>query len=137
MNTADKSIGSIDYAIRRRFLFFPVLPNIEVIKHHVQKQFDIHKDKFPKDYDVDNDCRIKLFSVIENLFKMCLDKENYHIDDLQIGHTYFLVKDINDGMGNASNQFINYEKVESGPPVKRVACISPIRACYWLCLKTF
>jgi 5-methylcytosine-specific restriction endonuclease McrBC GTP-binding regulatory subunit McrB len=131
MNTADKSIGSIDYAIRRRFLFFPVLPNIEVIKHHVQKQFDIHKDKFPKDYDVDNDCRIKLFSVIENLFKMCLDKENYHIDDLQIGHTYFLVKDINDGMGNASNQFINYEKVEENLILKFKYQILPILREYY------
>ena len=34
MNTADKSIGGIDYAIRRRFLFFPVLPDKNVILHH-------------------------------------------------------------------------------------------------------
>lgn len=34
MNTADKSIGGIDYAIRRRFLFFQVLPNRDVILHY-------------------------------------------------------------------------------------------------------
>ena len=32
MNTADKSIGGIDYAIRRRFLFFEQLPDVKVIK---------------------------------------------------------------------------------------------------------
>ena len=32
MNTADKSIGGIDYAIRRRFLFFEQLPDKNVIK---------------------------------------------------------------------------------------------------------
>lgn len=30
MNTADKSIGGIDYAIRRRFLFFEQLPDVKV-----------------------------------------------------------------------------------------------------------
>lgn len=36
MNTADKSIASIDYAIRRRFLFFPVLPDIKVVYETVK-----------------------------------------------------------------------------------------------------
>lgn len=31
MNTADKSIGGIDYAIRRRFLFFSLLPDRKTI----------------------------------------------------------------------------------------------------------
>src|SRR5690606_7139407 len=31
MNTADRSVGHIDYAIRRRFAFVEVLPSAEVI----------------------------------------------------------------------------------------------------------
>ena len=42
MNTADKSIGGIDYAIRRRFLFFEQLPDVKVIKHTSLKK-ELHK----------------------------------------------------------------------------------------------
>lgn len=37
MNTADRSVGHIDYAIRRRFAFVDVLPNEEVINNEPAK----------------------------------------------------------------------------------------------------
>ena len=82
MNTADKSIGSIDYAIRRRFLFFEQLPDESVIR----------------EYKVDtgaaqvalNEKAIKLFNQVKKVFEENLCPE-YRREDVQIGHTYFLV----------------------------------------------
>ncbi len=75
MNTADRSIGHIDYAIRRRFVFKEILPNKDIIEHPKAK---------------------KLYEeVIEKLFQ----PENVsvefrtNINDIKIGHSYFLVKD--------------------------------------------
>ena len=74
MNTADKSIGYIDYAIRRRFIFFSMLPDRNVI------------DSF------DSKCKelnLKLFDEVSGLFDLYLNKEFYK-DDIQVGHTMFL-----------------------------------------------
>ena len=82
MNTADKSIGNIDYAIRRRFIFFPMLPNENIIDSFVEKYGDDNnKPKYNK----------MLFKKVEKLFDTHLDDE-YYKDDVQIGHTMFLAK---------------------------------------------
>nr|WP_321454196.1 AAA family ATPase [uncultured Carboxylicivirga sp.] len=81
MNTADRSVGHIDYAIRRRFAFESILPNISVIKNPKAKE---------------------LFSLVAALF---VDEENgqkknsmylapdFDYKDVQLGHSYFIVKD--------------------------------------------
>ena len=76
MNTADRSIGHIDYAVRRRFAFVPVLPDSNIL---------LKEGEF-------------LFNSVQNLFKY--DKNNsvslsfdFHPDDVQPGHTYFMVTD--------------------------------------------
>lgn len=89
MNTADKSIGGIDYAIRRRFLFFSLLPDSEAIE-----KFNLDKltalEEITEQENV-NAKAIKLFNKVSKLF----DSENlnseYYKEDVQIGHTYFLV----------------------------------------------
>lgn len=74
MNTADRSVGHIDYAIRRRFAFYDVLPNLSVVK---------------------NKKAIKLFEEVAKLFK----KDSYYLstdfdaNDVQIGHSYFIASD--------------------------------------------
>lgn len=85
MNTADKSIGSIDYAIRRRFLFFEQLPDRSVIENYKTS---------------DGDDRIKinkkascLFDNVGRLFEKEILSREYRKEDVQIGHTYFLVDD--------------------------------------------
>jgi MoxR-like ATPase len=78
MNTADRSVGHIDYAIRRRFAFIDVLPNIEVVKHPKAKE---------------------LFAKVSELFLTSTGENSEYIapdfdpKDVQIGHSYFIVKD--------------------------------------------
>lgn len=79
MNTADKSIASIDYAIRRRFLFFPVLPDIKVV-------YETVKDEWKSATE------LKLFYIIEKMFDSYMNTDDYNRNDVQIGHTYFLRK---------------------------------------------
>ncbi|TBL80846.1 AAA family ATPase [Paenibacillus thalictri] len=81
MNTADKSVGGIDYAIRRRFLFFSLTPDAGVIETYFEGK--------PGVEDVKKKA-ITLFRHIGLFFDSYLS-DGYHKDDLQIGHTYFLV----------------------------------------------
>ncbi|MFK4002094.1 AAA family ATPase [Psychrobacter namhaensis] len=72
MNTADRSVGHIDYAIRRRFAFVDILPDATVIT---------------------NDKAKKLFGEVTNLFLSKYLSPDFHKNDVQIGHSYFIVKD--------------------------------------------
>lgn len=82
MNTADKSIGSIDYAIRRRFLFFEQLPDENVIREFKTDVGAVQTSL--------NEKAIKLFEQVKKIFDDYLSPE-YRREDVQIGHTYFLV----------------------------------------------
>lgn len=72
MNTADRSVGHIDYAIRRRFAFVDILPDETVITHDKAKN---------------------LFEKVANLFSHKYLSPDFHKNDVQIGHSYFIVKD--------------------------------------------
>ena len=81
MNTADRSVGHIDYAIRRRFAFVDVLPDEGVIANAKAK---------------------KLFEEVSKLFVESVDgkKKNskyltadFDYKDIQLGHSYFLLKE--------------------------------------------
>ncbi|MBS7233650.1 AAA family ATPase [Flavobacterium psychroterrae] len=80
MNTADRSVGHIDYAIKRRFAFVDVFPNAEVINTVKGKE---------------------LFNRVANLFVKVKDGININSDflasdfnfkEIQLGHSYFLLK---------------------------------------------
>ena len=88
MNTADKSIGGIDYAIRRRFLFFQVLPNRDVILHY---NLDGLSGEAQTQQNAVNDKAVALFDRIAELFNDANLNTEFYKDDVQIGHTYFLV----------------------------------------------
>lgn len=86
MNTADRSIGHIDYAIRRRFAFVDVEPQEKVIDEVISEPPLNKKAK-------------EIFKKVASLF---YEKENtdditpvylapdFRAKDVQIGHSYFL-----------------------------------------------
>ncbi|POR22156.1 hypothetical protein BWK58_11360 [Flavobacterium columnare] len=73
MNTADRSVGHIDYAIRRRFAFVNVLPENLKINQGLQN-FDE-----------------ELFKAVEMLFETNLSPE-FEKHEVQLGHSYFIDK---------------------------------------------
>ncbi|MFR0899802.1 MAG: AAA family ATPase [Anaerobutyricum sp.] len=82
MNTADRSIGSIDYAVRRRFAFVQVKSNGEEIEGSwIDKNVGIKAKKL---YD-------KLMNEEDGIFsKEYLEDQDMDVNDIKIGHTYFL-----------------------------------------------
>lgn len=94
MNTADKSVGNIDYAIRRRFIFFDLLPDENVIE---------------------NDDAKAVFLCVNEFIKTSINTQ-YRANDFLIGHTYFLLpekKKIN------SEKLINYRMEYQVLPILR------------------
>ena len=92
MNTADKSIGGIDYAIRRRFLFFSLLPDRNVIAtYNITDRMDEAERNAQQQI---NQQALALFDQIEKLFSNDNLNSEYYKDDIQVGHTYFLVKSV-------------------------------------------
>ena len=83
MNTADKSIGTIDYAIRRRFLFFKLLPDINVVVNAIKNTSSDDPSKCDE---------VKLFYLTKVLFDKSINDFDYEKEDVQIGHTYFIRK---------------------------------------------
>lgn len=92
MNTADKSIASIDYAIRRRFLFFPLLPDIKVV--------------FSKVDNWETSKELQLFHLVDRIFDICLNTDDYNRSDVQIGHTYFIRKSTENAETQMRDRFL-------------------------------
>jgi 5-methylcytosine-specific restriction protein B len=74
MNTADRSIALVDYALRRRFVFLDVRPDRSVI---------LNSNRFAG--NLDRNGALWLFDQVADLFQG--DRE---LLDLQVGHSYFL-----------------------------------------------
>lgn len=82
MNTADRSIGYLDYAVRRRFVFKKLPPNKDELNN------------FYEDPNLKNQAE-QLFDKVAKIFKKdenCLSPD-YTADEVQPGHTYFMAKD--------------------------------------------
>lgn len=83
MNTTDRSTGTLDYALRRRFAFVTLKSDVSVIANY---------------YDESGNAELKniavsLFNDIRNFIEdpkhLCGDMS---IDDLMVGHSYFMAK---------------------------------------------
>lgn len=81
MNTTDRSTGSIDYAVRRRFAFITLKSNKKVIE-------DFYKD--------DEETKAKAVEYFNKVDKFIRDNKfgDADFDDLMVGHSYFMAKDI-------------------------------------------
>jgi 5-methylcytosine-specific restriction protein B len=79
MNTADRSVGHIDYAIRRRFAFIDVPPSSQPI-------MDVIKDP------VTQKKALKLFDQVSDLFGKDYLNSDFKANEVQLGHSYFLAE---------------------------------------------
>ena len=73
MNTADRTIGQIDYAVRRRFAFIHCLPDDSVVKN------------------IGGARALEFFEMVDNVFARL--SADYDKEDVCIGHSYFLAKE--------------------------------------------
>ncbi|WP_452232061.1 AAA family ATPase [Lacinutrix sp. MEBiC02595] len=92
MNTADRSVGQIDYAIRRRFAFVDVLPK-------VLSENDLNANK--KEEDSKLFFKEDVFLKVKELFTNENDENSDHLSeefeakDVQLGHSYFIYTENN------------------------------------------
>ena len=105
MNTADRSIGHIDYAVRRRFAFFPMLPNRNIIEQVVVPAGGLQQSA------------LTLFNGVAALFlgNVTLARD-FFPDDVQPGHTYFLAENLDQLLNNFVYQVLPllHEYVKDG-----------------------
>ena len=80
MNTADRSIALVDHALRRRFYFIPMKPDPEILRAFIQES---------------NPDMVWVADLLEQLNTRL--EEDAKIDwTLQVGHSHFMKKDLND-----------------------------------------
>lgn len=119
MNTTDRSTGTLDYALRRRFAFVTLKSDVSVIEKHYD---ELHNEELKKiAVSLFNDIR----KFIENPKHLCGD---LGIDDLMVGHSYFMAKS-KDELANRIeyevipliNEYINDGILNVGPKERESA----------------
>lgn len=92
MNTADRSVGQVDYAIRRRFAFVDMLPRVL----YGVDGFDSELFKKVSELFIDN--VEEYVKGIEDGIEVPLKRsgylsEDFRPEDVWLGHSYFIMKD--------------------------------------------
>ena len=100
MNTADRSLGSLDYAIRRRFAFIAEKPFGLDVEGFDEELFEKVSSLFVKNFD---DYKESGWDQTMKLESADTLSEEYKPEDVWIGHSYFLMQDEED---NASNRLL-------------------------------
>lgn len=85
MNTTDRSVGYIDYALRRRFAFITLKSDESAIEDFYQTN---------NVSDSVKDTAVNLFKDISKLISSHLS--NIPLDDLMVGHSYFMADNLED-----------------------------------------
>jgi MoxR-like ATPase len=83
MNTADRSVGHIDYAIRRRFAFVDVLPSPAPVHSAAKNLFKQVSELFVSNYDL-------IDWLDPNPIRSEYVAADFHPEDIWIGHSYFM-----------------------------------------------
>lgn len=101
MNTADRSVGQIDYAIRRRFAFIDMLPHVlDNVEGFDYDLFEKVSKLFIENYD-EYKINPKVY-----LKRSAYLSEEFRPEDIWLGHSYFIMK--KDG-NDCRNMRLNYE----------------------------
>lgn len=97
MNTADRSLSLVDYALRRRFSFITLKPAFDTIKfnNYMTGELNYSKDELNQVNEVMLEINKK---IRENL------SENF-----EIGHSYFVTKNRSSDFSDFVNEIYNYE----------------------------
>ena len=82
MNTADRSIALIDVALRRRFEFEEMMPNVEVIRKRLSTSPEADAGTTLSAEQVDLICYV--FEILNRRITVLLDRDH------QVGHSYLL-----------------------------------------------
>ena len=90
MNTADRTIGQIDYAVRRRFAFVACPPDEQVIR------------------DNSDDVALNFFNRVNAIFDRHISSD-FDAADVRVGHSYFL----------ATGSKLGYKLVYQAVPILR------------------
>ena len=102
MNTADRSLGSLDYAIRRRFAFIAEKPFGLDVEGFDEELFEKVSSLFVKNFDDYKESGWDLTMKLEPADTL---SEEYKPEDVWIGHSYFLMQD-EEGEDNTSNRLL-------------------------------
>lgn len=88
MNTTDRSVGGLDYALRRRFAFYTIKSDRKIVEQYGKTAVD-------------------LFDAVYNFIKdNSLEKGT---DDLMVGHSYFKIDNTDEENGDELEQRWEYE----------------------------
>lgn len=86
MNTTDRSVGSIDYAVRRRFAFVTLKADENAIENYYKGKDASLKNK-----------AIELFGKVEAFLRNKDNRSNdMEFDDLMVGHSYFMAETLDE-----------------------------------------
>lgn len=97
MNTADRSLSMVDYALRRRFAFIDIEPGFSSGKF---KDYLLYKEDI-EEYFIDN--LINKFNLLNDIIESSLGK------GFKIGHSYFIGTLDNEKLIQSYNQILEYE----------------------------
>lgn len=106
MNTADRSLGSLDYAIRRRFAFISERPIGLAGDRFNTELFEKVSRLFVKNFDA---YKASGWDATMRLLPADTLSDEYKPEDVWIGHSYFLMRD-EEGVDN-SRERILYELI--------------------------
>lgn len=105
MNTADRSVGQIDYAIRRRFAFMDLLPQELGIEAFDTNLFEQVSNLFISNYDEFMDGETDKLERSEYL------SPEFRPEDVWLGHSYFIMRNNDEGYMDEDyrNMRLDYE----------------------------
>ena len=97
MNTTDRSTGTIDYAVRRRFAFVTLVPNVDTIA----EWYNNLENSSDEAVISTKNAAMALFHEINGTSKNDVNSfiykhkvADFEFEDLMIGHSYFMAKDL-------------------------------------------